>query len=449
MSDVDLVALASVVLESCWRDCQENDRRCDRIGPLHGRRLGLSSRVHTTSGGLRVKVFISSVGAFLKEERNALPAFLQVADHEPLRFEDFTAQDRSSREACLAGVDAADVYVLLLGPKYGTPLPDSDRAPTAEEFTRARQRGIPILVFNKDVDEPDEPAQAEFKQEVGHYVNGRFWKSFTDPMSCNLAVLQALRELEAVTGPLERRTPTEEMQVPWLSDIAGADERGYPIFGNFGFGGGRGLVPSAVYAPILELHVVPDGRATPQRSLRYMAEVARAMARAAREIQFVSEGEQLIVGSSDGFAWAVRPPELASRAMFDGAETDAFKGMVASRAGAAGAFKALPVDSMGTLVDERSLQKDLAHLFSLAAPHVAKAEWVSIAAGLVNPERVYEGDPARMGSRHSGPMRTSSADRVVRVGGDFIVPWPGVRNAFGNIGADLAHEILVDLGHLR
>jgi hypothetical protein len=137
-----------------------------------------------------MKVFISSVTAFLKEERNALPAFLKVADHEPLRFEDFTAQDRSSREACLAGVDAADVYLLLLGPKYGEPLPDSDRAPTAEEFTRARQRGIPILVFNKDVDEPDEPAQAEFKNEVGHYVSGRFWKSFTDPMSCNFAALQ-------------------------------------------------------------------------------------------------------------------------------------------------------------------------------------------------------------------------------------------------------------------
>jgi hypothetical protein len=397
-----------------------------------------------------MKVFISSVTAFLKEERNALPAFLQVADHEPLRFEDFTAQDRSSREACLAGVDTADVYLLLLGPRYGDPLPDTNRAPTAEEFTRARQRGIPIVVLHKDIDEPDEPRQAQFKQEVGHYVNGRFWKSFTDPMSCNLAALQALRELEAVTGPIERRTPTGEVHVPWLADIDANDERGYQILGNSGFGGrGSGLVPGGVFAPILELHVVPNGAADPQRSLRYMAEVATAMARAARDIHFVSEGEQLIVGSSDGFAWAVRPPELASRAMFEGAETDAFKGMVASRAGAAGAFKALPVDSMGTLVDERSLKTDLARLFSLAAPHVALTEWVSIAAGLVNPERVYEGDPARMGSRHSGSLRTSSADKVVRVGGDFIVPWPRVREAFGDIGADLAHELLVDLGRLR
>lgn len=42
----------------------------------------------------------------LNEERGALPPFLRLFDHEPLRFEDFEAQDRSSREACLAGVEA-------------------------------------------------------------------------------------------------------------------------------------------------------------------------------------------------------------------------------------------------------------------------------------------------------------------------------------------------------
>jgi hypothetical protein len=111
-------------------------------------------------------------------------------DHEPLRFEDFEAQDRSSREACLAGVETADVYVLLVGPRDGTPFPDSGLSPTAEEFRRARQRGIPILVFNKTVDEDDEPAQVDFKGEVGHYVNGRLRRSFTDAV---VAIRQSVR----------------------------------------------------------------------------------------------------------------------------------------------------------------------------------------------------------------------------------------------------------------
>lgn len=409
----------------------------------------MTDRVPLLSEDLYVKVFISSVTAFLKDERNALPAFLQVADHEPLRFEDFAAQDRSSREACLAGVDAADVYVLLMGPKYGDALPDTGRAPTAEEFTRARQRGIPIVVLNKVTDEADEQAQTAFKAEVGHYVNGRFWKSFTDPMSCNLAVLQALRELVVAQGPVERRTPSGAVQVPWLGEIDATDGHGYPILGNSGFGGhGRGLVPGGVYGPILELHVIPSA-ATSRRTLRYLAELARAMARAARDAGFVSDSEQLVVGSGEGHAWAVRPPERTSRALFGGTDTDAFKGLVANQDGAAGAFIALPSDSMGTLVNQQSLQSKLAQLFSLAAPHVAEAEWVALAAGLVNPERVYEGDPAEMGARRSGTMRLSAADSVIRVGADFVVPGPRVTDAFGDIGADLAYEILSDLGRLR
>lgn len=152
-----------------------------------------------------MKVFISSVTHLLKDERNALPPFLRLFDHQPLRFEDFQSQDRSAREACLAGVEAADVYVLLLGPRYGTPWPDTGLAPTAEEFRIARNRGIPILVFVKVVDEPTEPEQQAFKEEVGHYVNGRLWRTFTDPLSLNQAVGEALKALPAPGGPLVLR----------------------------------------------------------------------------------------------------------------------------------------------------------------------------------------------------------------------------------------------------
>ncbi len=96
-----------------------------------------------------MKVFISSVRYLLKDERNNLPPFLDVMGHQGLRFEDFAAPDASSREACLAGVAAADVYVLLLGPKYGEPSPDTGLSPTHEEFAAARNRGIPILVLRR------------------------------------------------------------------------------------------------------------------------------------------------------------------------------------------------------------------------------------------------------------------------------------------------------------
>ena len=90
-----------------------------------------------------------------------------------------------NRPTTLAGVDVADVYVLILGPRYGDSYPDTGLAPTAEEFHRARTRGLPIIVFTKTTSESDDPAQADFKSEVGHYVTGRFWRSFTDPLSLN------------------------------------------------------------------------------------------------------------------------------------------------------------------------------------------------------------------------------------------------------------------------
>lgn len=152
------------------------------------------------------------------------------------------------------------MYVLLLGPKYGDPFPDSGLSPTAEEFRRARQGGIPILGFNNVVDEADEPQQAAFKDEVGHYVNGRFWRSFTDPLACNQAVGEALKQLQVDVGPVRRAPPPLPVAVPWLADIHAADGRGAFSGGVYSYGArGNGLVPGSVYAPVLELHLVPVG----------------------------------------------------------------------------------------------------------------------------------------------------------------------------------------------
>ncbi|WP_082680891.1 DUF4062 domain-containing protein [Mycolicibacterium novocastrense] len=64
------------------------------------------------------RLFISSVTHLSKEERAALAPFLRLLAHDPLRSEDFEV-DRSSREACRPGFEAADVYVLLPGPHMG------------------------------------------------------------------------------------------------------------------------------------------------------------------------------------------------------------------------------------------------------------------------------------------------------------------------------------------
>jgi hypothetical protein len=179
-----------------------------------------------------------------------------------------------------------------------------------------------------------------------------------------------------------------------------------------------------------------------------MADLAKSMARALRDVGFVSESAQLEVGSAEDFAWVVRPPHVAERAVFGGVQHEQFRGLVADRSGAVGVFKALPADNMGTLLDRQSLQADMAEVFALAVAHLGECEWVAVAAGLVNPWNVYEGNPAQMGTRNRSFMR-SPTEAPVRVGGDFMMPGVQIAAAFGDIGADLAHEILVALGRLR
>jgi hypothetical protein len=82
----------------------------------------------------RLVVFLSSVRRGLEQERDNLPPLIQAIGHECKRFEDYTAQPVPSRQACVRGVDQADVYLLVLGGRYGEPVFDSRLAPTEEEL---------------------------------------------------------------------------------------------------------------------------------------------------------------------------------------------------------------------------------------------------------------------------------------------------------------------------
>jgi hypothetical protein len=91
-----------------------------------GHWAGAEARLRPSSLAAMI-VFISSVRRGLESERDYLPSLLQASGYEARRFEDFSAQPSPSRDACLAGVEAADVYLLLLGERFGEPLPDTGK----------------------------------------------------------------------------------------------------------------------------------------------------------------------------------------------------------------------------------------------------------------------------------------------------------------------------------
>ncbi|MBS3764365.1 MAG: DUF4062 domain-containing protein, partial [Planctomycetes bacterium] len=132
--------------------------------------------------------------------------------------EDFTAQPNSPRTACLEGVRKSDIYLGILGKRYGAPV-DSGLSATEEEFQEARERGIPTLWFAKDC-ERDE-AQTAFFERISSYENGYYIKFFNTPDELGDCVAHALRknfgepsmynlDQQKATKLLKQRIPTEK-----------------------------------------------------------------------------------------------------------------------------------------------------------------------------------------------------------------------------------------------
>lgn len=190
-------------------------------------RLGDVARVTLCSPGVSgawgrlalVRVFISSVRGGLEAERDALPGLVKAIGHEPVRFEDFTAQPDPSRQACMDGVDSSDAYLLLLGPRYGHTFPDTGQSPTHDEYMRARARGIPKLVFLKEGPTP-EPEQAKLIEQIRDYASGSFYDTFSGVADLLEKAAQAIRGLESGPSALTWEPLPDPPDFSWRSDWA-------------------------------------------------------------------------------------------------------------------------------------------------------------------------------------------------------------------------------------
>ena len=146
----------------------------------------------------RPRVFVSSVMTGYEEYREAARAGIRQAGCDAVLAEDFAAQDASSRNSCINGVQSADGLVLLLGARYGWVAP-SGRSATEEEYQEARRRHMPILVFVQD-GTSREPDQRDFVARLENYIHGHFRRSFQSPDDLRRLVKEAVmeRDLEAV-----------------------------------------------------------------------------------------------------------------------------------------------------------------------------------------------------------------------------------------------------------
>ncbi len=96
------------------------------------------------------KVYISSTLADLKAERDAVMDWLVAAGHQPVH--SYVPNSDTVRESCLDDVDGCDLYVLILGHRYGFQPADGNPEKlsiTQLEFRRAILAGVPRIALIK------------------------------------------------------------------------------------------------------------------------------------------------------------------------------------------------------------------------------------------------------------------------------------------------------------
>lgn len=93
----------------------------------------------------KLQVFVSSTYTDLIEERQAAVEAILDAGHIPAGMELFKAGNKSQLQTIYKWIDESDVYMLILGGRYGTIEPKSKKSYTQLEYEYAISKNIPIF----------------------------------------------------------------------------------------------------------------------------------------------------------------------------------------------------------------------------------------------------------------------------------------------------------------
>lgn len=139
-----------------------------------------------------MKVYISSTLRDLRDYRAAVDAALRRMGHDVLGMEQYVAEGTTPLEKCLRDVAASDVYVVIVGWRYGFVPTDVTLNPRARsitelEYQQALVSGKDVLAFILDPEAPWSPGEIDalapgggadivrFRSELGSaHLSGMF-----------------------------------------------------------------------------------------------------------------------------------------------------------------------------------------------------------------------------------------------------------------------------------
>ncbi len=153
----------------------------------------------------KLQVFVSSTYTDLREERQAAVEAILTAGHIPAGMELFAAGDQSQMSVIKRWIDESDVYLLILGGRYGSIDLESGKSYIELEYEYAVAQNKPFfaVVIEEDhleekvksagskVIERDNPRKLkEFRSQV----LTRMIRSWRDPKDIKLAILETMSE---------------------------------------------------------------------------------------------------------------------------------------------------------------------------------------------------------------------------------------------------------------
>jgi len=152
----------------------------------------------------KLQVFVSSTYTDLKEERQAAVEAILDAGHIPAGMELFQAGNESQLDTIKKWIDDSDVYMLILGGRYGSIEPKSGNNYTQIEYEYAIDKRIPIFAvvltesfLHKKASEIGEKSvfetkNIEFYEQFKKLVMSKMVKTIDDIKDVKLAVYGTL-----------------------------------------------------------------------------------------------------------------------------------------------------------------------------------------------------------------------------------------------------------------
>ena len=95
----------------------------------------------------KYQIFVSSTYEDLKDERKCVIENILSISHLAVGMELFVASDDEQFDYIKKIIDNCDYYVLIIGGRYGSIHPVTQKSYTQMEFEYALNKGLPILVF--------------------------------------------------------------------------------------------------------------------------------------------------------------------------------------------------------------------------------------------------------------------------------------------------------------